>query len=102
MTTRRWRDRILLVRKNYRKQQPSTEVLQGQGHGRYESVDFYSSRRERGKTQLGRGRLMTAKILLVEDNEMNRDMLARRLQRKGVSVISAQTGEEGILLARAE
>ena len=43
-----------------------------------------------------------AKILLVEDNEMNRDMLSRRLQRKGYSVISAHDGEQGHLLACAE
>lgn len=42
------------------------------------------------------------KILLVEDNEMNRDMLSRRLQRKGYSVVTAQDGEEGHLLALAE
>ena len=38
-------------------------------------------------------------ILLVEDNEMNRDMLSRRLQRKGYTVIAAQDGEQGHLLA---
>jgi CheY-like chemotaxis protein len=38
-------------------------------------------------------------ILLVEDNEMNRDMLSRRLQRKGYTVIAAQDGEQGRLLA---
>ncbi|MEE8352090.1 MAG: response regulator [Rhodospirillales bacterium] len=37
-----------------------------------------------------------AKILLVEDNEMNRDMLERRLLRKGFQVILAANGEEGI------
>jgi len=42
------------------------------------------------------------KILLVEDNEMNRDMLSRRLQRRGYSVISAHDGEQGHLLACAE
>jgi len=42
------------------------------------------------------------KILLVEDNEMNRDMLSRRLQRKGYSVITAPDGEQGHLLACAE
>ena len=42
------------------------------------------------------------KILLVEDNEMNRDMLSRRLQRKGYSVISAHDGEQGHLLACSE
>ena len=42
------------------------------------------------------------KILLVEDNEMNRDMLSRRLQRKGYSVLTAEDGEKGLLLARSE
>jgi CheY-like chemotaxis protein len=38
-------------------------------------------------------------ILLVEDNEMNRDMLARRLQRKGLQVLMAGDGEQGIQMA---
>ena len=42
------------------------------------------------------------KILLVEDNEMNRDMLSRRLTRKGFSMIIAVDGGEGIAMARAE
>ena len=42
------------------------------------------------------------KILLVEDNEMNRDMLSRRLERKGYRVIVAQDGRQGYLLARSE
>ena len=42
------------------------------------------------------------KILLVEDNEMNRDMLSRRLQRRGYSVVTAEDGEKGLLLARSE
>jgi len=42
------------------------------------------------------------KILLVEDNEMNMDMLSRRLQRKGYLVIPAHHGEEGHLLAHSE
>jgi two-component system, cell cycle response regulator DivK len=37
-----------------------------------------------------------AKILLVEDNEMNRDMLLRRLQRKGYQVILAVDGQSGV------
>ena len=37
-----------------------------------------------------------ARILLVEDNEMNRDMLSRRLTRKGYDVIVALDGEEGL------
>ena len=39
------------------------------------------------------------KILLVEDNEMNRDMLSRRLERKGYSVVTAHDGEQGHSLA---
>jgi len=42
------------------------------------------------------------KILLVEDNEMNRDMLTRRLERKGYSIVIAVTGEEGTVLAQSE
>ena len=42
------------------------------------------------------------KILLVEDNEMNRDMLARRLARKGFEVAVAADGEEGVAMARAD
>ncbi len=41
-----------------------------------------------------------ARILLVEDNEMNRDMLSRRLARKGFEVESATTGAEGVAAAR--
>jgi len=36
------------------------------------------------------------KILLVEDNEMNRDMLSRRLERKGYQVVVAVDGQEGV------
>ncbi|MFQ6026152.1 MAG: response regulator [Dehalococcoidia bacterium] len=43
-----------------------------------------------------------ARLLLVEDNEMNRDMLSRRLQRRGYEVIMAVDGEEGIKMARSE
>ena len=43
-----------------------------------------------------------AKILLVEDNEMNRDMLSRRLQRRGYEVVVAVDGQEGVAKARAE
>jgi CheY-like chemotaxis protein len=42
------------------------------------------------------------KILLVEDNEMNRDMLSRRLQRKGYEVLIATDGEQGVALAQSE
>jgi CheY-like chemotaxis protein len=43
-----------------------------------------------------------AKILLVEDNEMNRDMLSRRLVRRGYEVVVAVDGREGVAKARAE
>lgn len=39
------------------------------------------------------------RILLVEDNEMNRDMLSRRLQRKGFEVLMAIDGEQGLSMA---
>jgi two-component system cell cycle response regulator DivK len=42
-----------------------------------------------------------AKILLVEDNEMNRDMLLRRLQRKGYEVILAVDGQSGVEMTQA-
>jgi CheY-like chemotaxis protein len=42
------------------------------------------------------------KILLVEDNEMNRDMLGRRLQRRGFEVVYAEDGEQALAQARAE
>jgi CheY-like chemotaxis protein len=43
-----------------------------------------------------------ARILLVEDNEMNRDMLSRRLQRRGYEVLVAVDGRQGVEMARAE
>ncbi len=42
------------------------------------------------------------KILLVEDNAMNRDMLSRRLMRKGYEVVIAVDGQQGIEMARSE
>lgn len=43
-----------------------------------------------------------AKLLLVEDNEMNRDMLSRRLERKGFQVVLAVDGGEGVSMALSE
>ena len=40
-----------------------------------------------------------SKILLVEDNEMNRDMLSRRLERKGYEVVIAVDGQAGVDMA---
>ena len=42
------------------------------------------------------------KILLVEDDEMNRDMLARRLERRGHQVVIALDGEQAVTMARSE
>ena len=42
------------------------------------------------------------KILLVEDNEDNRDMLSRRLDRKGFTVVLAVDGQEGVDMAKSE
>ena len=43
-----------------------------------------------------------AKILLVEDNEMNRDMLSRRLARKGYAVVCAVDGAQAVTMAQSE
>jgi len=45
---------------------------------------------------------MATKILLVEDNEMNRDILSRRLQRRGYEVLTAVDGEGGLALTRSD
>src|SRR5206468_2618673 len=42
------------------------------------------------------------KILLVEDNEMNRDMLSRRLERKGYQIVMAVDGGEGVTMSKSE
>jgi CheY-like chemotaxis protein len=42
------------------------------------------------------------KLLYVEDNEMNRDMLSRRLQRRGFEMLIAVDGEQGLAMAAAE
>ncbi len=42
------------------------------------------------------------RILLVEDNEMNRDMLSRRLERRGYEVMIAVDGQRGVAMAQSE
>jgi two-component system cell cycle response regulator DivK len=42
------------------------------------------------------------KVLLVEDNEMNRDMLSRRLLKKGYEVVMAEDGRRGVDMAESE
>jgi two-component system, cell cycle response regulator DivK len=55
---------------------------------------FLPEQRERTRPML--------KILLVEDNELNRDMLSRRLSRSGFIVVAAVDGPEGIRMAHDE
>lgn len=43
-----------------------------------------------------------SRLLLVEDNEMNRDMLSRRLKKRGFEVAMAFDGKQGVDMARAE
>jgi two-component system cell cycle response regulator DivK len=43
-----------------------------------------------------------SKILIVEDNEMNRDMLSRRLAKRGFTVVMAVDGQQGVDMARSE
>jgi two-component system cell cycle response regulator DivK len=43
-----------------------------------------------------------AKVLLVEDNEMNRDILSRRLSRRGYVVVFAMDGQQGVEMARSD
>ena len=43
-----------------------------------------------------------AKILIVEDNEMNRDMLSRRLERKGFDVVMAEDGLKGVDMSKSD
>ncbi|MGO4879219.1 MAG: response regulator [Bryobacteraceae bacterium] len=43
-----------------------------------------------------------SRILLVEDNELNRDMLGRRLRHRGYEVVTAATGRQGVEMARRE
>ena len=43
-----------------------------------------------------------AKILVVEDNEINRDMMVRRLQRRGYSMVTAVDGQQAITIAHSE
>jgi two-component system cell cycle response regulator DivK len=50
---------------------------------------------------MDRGGSVMPRILLVEDNEMNRDMLSRRLQRKGYEVTMAVDGRQGVDMGRS-
>lgn len=58
-----------------------------------------SKSREAGRNEMNE---KSIKILLVEDNDMNRDMLSRRLSRKGYTIVTAVNGREAIELANSE
>ena len=70
-----------------------------------ESTDHTRARVRTGSDATG-GRLPQdrhmSKILLIEDNELNRDMLSRRLQKRGFEVVAAVDGESGIAMATGE
>lgn len=63
---------------------------------------LFKSQGRTGKKAQPSGEAIIPKILLVEDNEVNADMLRRRLERKGYSTITAQDGEQGYELAHLE
>jgi two-component system cell cycle response regulator DivK len=72
-------------------------------------LEVFSDRQSNDRSRVARsaahadvGRAVMAKLLLVEDNETNRDMLSRRLQRKGYAVVCAMDGQQAIELAAAE
>jgi two-component system cell cycle response regulator DivK len=46
--------------------------------------------------------MLTKRILIVEDNEMNRDVLSRRLARQGFEILVAEDGRSGLAIAEAE
>ena len=46
--------------------------------------------------------MLMPKVLIVEDNEMNRDMLSRRLARRGLVVVMAVDGAEGVAMSKTE
>lgn len=62
------------------------------------AVRIDSDRRSRPCTE----GVTQVKVLIIEDNEMNRDMLSRRLLRKGYDVVMAVDGEEGVAMASSE
>ena len=76
-------------------------ILQKGAHGR-ERAAGRGARAGGGQRRAPEAPRLMAKILLVEDNEMNRDMLSRRLARRGYEVAIAVDGEQGVAMARAE
>src|SRR5262249_39106047 len=70
-------------------------------NGRPYYSEFPAHRARRARAG-GRRRTAMARILLVDDNEMTRDMLSRGLQRKGHAVLLALDGAEGVAAARTQ
>src|SRR6185312_8046077 len=75
-------------------------VDNGRRHPRRDPRRAEAKRADQGRAV--RGRQDMPKILLVEDNEMNRDMLSRRLQRKGFEVLMAVDGQQGVTMAASD
>ncbi len=73
-----------------------------EGHLRPRAAPGRGARAGGGQRHPPEGAGLMAKILLVEDNEMNRDMLSRRLARRGYEVAIAVDGEQGVAMARSE
>src|SRR5215471_2101310 len=73
-----------------------------EGHARPRSAPRRSARARGDQRRPPEAHRLMPKILLVEDNEMNRDMLSRRLVRRGYEVAIAVDGEQGLAMARSE
>src|SRR5262249_57322424 len=73
----------------------------GRGRGRNGRPESPSMTQSLGPSQANRENTMP-RLLLVEDNEENRDALSRHLRRKGYEVLIAVDGREGVDVARAE
>ncbi|MFK8183603.1 MAG: response regulator [Phormidesmis sp.] len=77
-----------------------TEYFQAQTNGQVNGQVNGQTNRQNNASSEQRAQLQTRQqpiILLVEDNEMNRDMLSRRLQKKGFEVLIAVDGQEGVI-----
>src|SRR4030095_17067725 len=73
-----------------------------EGSARPRRASRGGARARRGQPGAPEGGRVMPKILLVEANEMNRDMLSRRLLRRGYEVAIAVDGEQGLTMARSE
>src|SRR5271155_2629517 len=70
--------------------------------GRKPSNKRQPQKRNRGRRQRHWERCVMPKLLIVEDNEENRDSLSRRLQRRGYAIVTAEDGNVGLAMAKSE